>query len=58
MIKRKLKLLTDIALGLVNLIYKYSDQLPSEFLGEVCKLSNEFKAKMNILLLSETESEN
>lgn len=58
MIKMKLKLLTDIALGLVNLIYKYSDQLPTEFLEEVCNLSNEFKAKMNIVLLGETESEN
>lgn len=57
MIKRKLKLLTDIALGLVNLIYKYSDQLPPGFLEEVCNLSNEFKAKMNIVLLGETESE-
>lgn len=58
MIKRKLKLLTDIALGLVNLIYKYSDRLPPEFLEEVCNLSTEFKAKMNIVLLGETESEN
>ena len=58
MIKRKLKLLTDIALGLVNLIYKYSDRLPPEFLEEVCNLSTEFKATMNIVLLGDTESEN